>query len=291
MKVDPVTHRAWLRPDRLFVVFKYSVYLLLTVNGWFWYQEDVNAAQALFPDGVTWENLYEAYATTVDTVPWLILLWLFELETSVIPDDRLRGGLKWVLMVVRTVCYAFIITAFWGYVANWLHVINLEPFLAGDLCSLVGSGVSWIVTLDDYPPLDAATCAAMQGQELVRIAGTQIVGTVEAGGLIARLAFADVVNSADWLLVVLVLEVEVLLQLWDRIGPRLTRIFKWVKGLLYGTLFLVAIYWGFEGDFLDFWDAFLWLVAFVFIELNIFQWQAEVEEEKAHGHGPRATQS
>ncbi len=33
-------------------------------------------------------------------------------------------------------------------------------------------------------------------------------------------------------------------------------------------------------------DAFLWLVAFVFIELNIFQWQAEVAEEKAHGHGP-----
>ena len=38
------------------------------------------------------------------------------------------------------------------------------------------------------------------------------------------------------------------------------------------------MYWGFVGDFLDFWDAFLWLVAFVFIELNIFQWQVETEE-------------
>jgi hypothetical protein len=28
----------------------------------------------------------------------------------------------------------------------------------------------------------------------------------------------------------------------------------------------------------DFWDAFLWLVAFVFIEMNIFQWQREVRE-------------
>jgi hypothetical protein len=39
-----------------------------------------------------------------------------------------------------------------------------------------------------------------------------------------------------------------------------------------------------SGDFLDFWDAFLWLVAFIFIEMNIFTWHSEVEEEKAHGH-------
>jgi hypothetical protein len=30
-----------------------------------------------------------------------------------------------------------------------------------------------------------------------------------------------------------------------------------------------------KGDFIDFWDAFLWLVAFVFIELNIFNWNQE----------------
>ena len=41
-----------------------------------------------------------------------------------------------------------------------------------------------------------------------------------------------------------------------------------------------AAYWGFEGTFLDFWDAFLWLVAFIFIELNIFQWHEEAEDEK-----------
>ena len=26
---------------------------------------------------------------------------------------------------------------------------------------------------------------------------------------------------------------------------------------------------------MDFWDAFLWLVAFVFIELNVFEWRQE----------------
>ncbi len=96
----------------------------------------------------------------------------------------------------------------------------------------------------------------------------------------------DVINSAAWLLVVLVLEVEVLLQLRNQLGQRLIGWFKVCKALLYSTLLATAIYWGFEGDFLDFWDAFLWLVAFVFIEMNIFQWQAEVDEEIAHGHTP-----
>jgi len=45
--------------------------------------------------------------------------------------------------------------------------------------------------------------------------------------------------------------------------------------VLYSILFAAAAYWGLLGDFLDFWDAFMWLVAFVFIEMNIFQWQAE----------------
>ena len=47
-----------------------------------------------------------------------------------------------------------------------------------------------------------------------------------------------------------------------------------MKFVLYSTLLLAAIYWGFKGGFLDFWDAFLWLVAFVFIEMNVFEWRA-----------------
>ena len=54
-----------------------------------------------------------------------------------------------------------------------------------------------------------------------------------------------------------------------------------IKAVLYATLLVVAIYWGFKGDFVDFWDAFLWLVAFVFIELNVFEWRAEDHAELA----------
>ena len=57
---------------------------------------------------------------------------------------------------------------------------------------------------------------------------------------------------------------------------------KYTKGFFYAILMYAAIHWGVKSSFLDFWDAFLWLVAFVFIELNIFQWHSESEEEREH---------
>ena len=284
MKVDPVTHRPWLEPGRLFVLFKYCVYLLLTANLYLFFREEYLAIPALFPAGLDRSNVLEAYSATLDTLAWVVLLWLFELETAVISDERLRGGVKWLLLAVKALCYAFIVTAFFGYLGAWLQVTDLAPFLA-DPCGLVATGGSWMETLDEYPALDAATCALLQGESLVRMNGTDIVGTVAAAEAVGRLALVDVINSGAWLLVVLALEVEVWMQLWDRLSRRIGRAMTVSKGVLYAILFAAAVYWGVEGDFLDFWDAFLWLVAFVFIELNIFQWQAEVEEEKAHGHG------
>jgi len=76
---------------------------------------------------------------------------------------------------------------------------------------------------------------------------------------------------------VLVLEFDVRLQLKGAYSGRLLRINQLIKLVLYSTLLAAAIYWWIDGDFLDFWDAFLWLFAFVFIESNLFAWQAETQ--------------
>jgi len=52
---------------------------------------------------------------------------------------------------------------------------------------------------------------------------------------------------------------------------------------------MTAIYWGVKSDFVDTWDAFLWLVAFVFIELNVFNWRQESLEQKT-GRDVRSNQ-
>ena len=49
------------------------------------------------------------------------------------------------------------------------------------------------------------------------------------------------------------------------------------KYLLYAIIVGAAGYWGIFGTFLDFWDAFLWIAAFVFIERNVFEWEKELE--------------
>ena len=82
-------------------------------------------------------------------------------------------------------------------------------------------------------------------------------------------------------LIVLLLEIDVRLQERNRYEGLALRISNLAKVILYSTLLLAAIYWGIKGDFVDFWDAFLWLVAFVFIELNVFEWRQESLEERA----------
>jgi hypothetical protein len=55
------------------------------------------------------------------------------------------------------------------------------------------------------------------------------------------------------------------------------------KFILYATLFLAAGYWSVKGDFVDSWDAWLWLIAFIFIELNVFDWRHEALEQEVAG--------
>ena len=262
----------------MFTLFKYSVYCLLAYNAFLFFQEDIAASAETFGDTVTWRNVVEAYSATIDTSAWVILLLLFELETAVIPDEKLRGGLKWALMAIRSICYFFIAYAFYGYCLKYLVITDLSPFGFPDVCALLGTDWNFVADLDDYPPIDATACAALQGQELFRIAGTEIIGTRAALDSAYWLAVTDIVNAGTWLIIVALLEAEVWMQLKDLLTDHLLLIGKYTKGFFYLLLFICAAYWGFEGTFLDFWDAFLWLVAFIFIEMNIFQWHEEVEE-------------
>ena len=76
------------------------------------------------------------------------------------------------------------------------------------------------------------------------------------------------------------LEVDVWLQERSRHLGLALRASYIIKLVLYSLLLLAATYWGIKGDFVDFWDAFLWLVAFVFIELNVVEWRQEASNSK-----------
>jgi len=272
----------FLTPQNIFRFFKYAIYALLTYNAFLFFQADLAASAQTFGDTITWRNVIEAYSATFDTAAWVVLLILFEMETAIIPDHLLKGGLKWTLKGLSGVCYFFIVYSFYGYCYKYGVITNLTPFEMDDICKLVGTNFTYVLTLDEYMPLDQAVCTAMNGLPVMQINGTEILGVEPALGDAIALAMVDVINASDWLIIVLLLEIEVFLQLKDKLTSRTMFAAKYIKGFFYLILFICAIYWGVEGSFLDFWDAFLWLVAFIFIELNIFQWHSESEDEREH---------
>ncbi len=264
-----------IHPRRLFQIFKYLVYILLAYNILLWFREDLAASAVTFGDTVTWRNVVEAYSATIDTAAWVVLLLLFELETAVISDEKLQGGLKWFITGIVAICYVFITWAFYGYVVKYGVIADVVPFSIKDVCSLVGTEWNYIVDLDDYPPIDSTSCLALQGQALFQVSGLEIIGTGARVKSALGLAVIDIINAGTWLIIVVLLQAEVWLQLKDKLTDQLIFIAKISKGFFYSILFVCAAYWGINGTFLDFWDAFLWLVAFIFIELNIFQWHTE----------------
>ena len=266
-----------INSSRLYQLFKYTVYAFLTFNIYLFFDEEFAAAALQFPNGIAPVDMIEAYSATVDTLAWVVLLLMFELETYVLDDDKFTRTTTWLLHGLRAICYAFIVYAFYGYIANLAFVVDTVP-VAGvsDVCALLPGEWSWATTLDEYERITAANCASWS-EAGVFVQFRDLPAIVDPAGLtdIVRLAWVDVINAAVWLLVVLVLEIDVRLQEGNRFEGLALKLSGAAKFVLYGILFLAAVYWGIKGDFVDFWDAFLWLVAFVFIELNVFEWREE----------------
>ncbi|MBT4164896.1 MAG: hypothetical protein HOA40_04670 [Porticoccaceae bacterium] len=263
----------------LYNAFKYTVYALLMFNIVLFFQEELLATEQTFSQGINLVDVIQGFAATIDTAAWVLLLLLFELETSVLDDDTLRRtNVKVTFIGLRIFSYGFVGYAFYGYFSKMLLTYNISPFVVDDLCAMVGQGYAGIVTLDEYPLLDTDSCAVLADQTLFKLNGQQILGNTSDWVDIQWLAWLDVINSATWVAVVVILEVDVWLQLRGRLQGGLVSASRIIKILLYSILFFAAAYWGLLGDFLDFWDAFMWLVAFVFVEMNLFQWQVETSE-------------
>ncbi len=266
----------------VFRLFKYTVYALLTLNIFLFFAEEWAAAAHRFADGILLSDIIEGFAATIDTAAWVVLLLVFELETWVLEDRQLTRRVRWTLQGIRAVCYAIIVYAFFGYLAKLLFLLRAAP-LPGvtELCSLAASGWVYAVDLDEYVPVLADNCANLSAAAgFMRFAGMSAIVDLQGYTEILRLAWVDVINAGVWLGVVAVLELDVQLQSRNRLEGWIQRTSNAAKYVMYSILLLAAIYWGVKGDFVDFWDAFLWLVAFVFIELNVLDWQAEEREAR-----------
>lgn len=262
-----------------FQFFKYLIYSLLSFDVYLFFVEEFSATSFRFAKGLDLSEIIVAYSGTIDTAAWVILLIVFELETYVIDDDKLKGSLKWFLNIISLLSYSIIVYSFYAYIQKYLWSVSIHEINnTKDICSYIGQ--SWLIELDHFVEITNENCNSITtSTQLYGIPEQNIITDLESLKLTKNLALTDVLNSAAWLLVVLVLEVDVWLQLKHKLKGGIFLVNKIIKFTAYTLLLLAAIYWGYTGQFLDFWDAFLWIVAFLFIEMNLFKWQEETEEE------------
>jgi hypothetical protein len=187
----------------------------------------------------------------------------------------------WFIRGTKFLCLAAIIVAWWGYIAELSGLMASQPMSAG-LCETLDASWSVLINLDRFEPFSASACGA--GEWLVLTDYERVIATPAFLQSAVWLAALDVINASAWILVVIVLDIEVRVLLSrQHTLSLLSESVRGVKIPLYLILFLAAVYWGFEGSFLDFWDAILWLFAFFVIEGNMSTWRDETGQSQAAG--------
>lgn len=259
-------------PFYWFNLFKYTIYGLLIVNVIFFLNRDLGVVAHRFSNDMKWTELIDAFSNTIDTAAWVVLILIFELETYILSGKKIQSQLNWPLRIIRGICYFFVCYAFYGYAVKYPWIMDFAKVDIGNICEL--KGLSWMTEPDIFQKIDSANCQKIGNeQHLLQKNGESIYTDVAQWTTSFWLVFVDILNSGVWILVVIVLEIDIWLQRLGRFKGIIYQTSKFIKALLYTLLLGAAIYWGVQSSFLNFWDAFLWIVAFVFIESNLFGWQ------------------
>lgn len=275
-----------VKTSTLYQLIKYSIYVIILYNVLHFVMEDYAAASHRFRNGVSLGDFYDAFPQAIDSISWFVLLLMLELETWIIEDEQHKGLVRWSINAVAGICYFFIVLAFLGYWQKLMFILGFGPAEFQNACDAVGSYLSYMKEIDEYAPLTAQTCGSVTGGPFYGSADQSILSAAKPYSEGILLGYTEVVNAGTWILVVMVLWVDVFLQLRGELTDRFYRINAYIKTVLYLILVAAAIIWGIYGNFMDFWDAFIWIAAFFFIELNLLQWHEETD-----GHSPNNTET
>jgi len=271
-----------IRTGIVFQAFKYAIYALLALNAAAFFADNFNSVGHLYQDGLNAGDIIVAYADAIDTAAWLVLLVMLELETFVIPDEKIKGWVDRAISIVSFVCWALILYSLYGYIGSLAEPYGYVAYANSDPCAVADSGVSLALGLDDYVALDAENCRMLADGAWINQTHGALIST-ENLGVMKRLAWTDVLNASVWVLIVVILELEIYLKSSKLVGTKFFLAYKSFKLFLYAILLVNVYYWWALKDSLGAWDAFLWLVAFFFIEMNMLSWQEETAKKRAAG--------
>ncbi|MDH5345087.1 MAG: hypothetical protein OEW59_04925 [Gammaproteobacteria bacterium] len=260
---------------------KYIVYTSLVINGALYIRDDMVAVLSSLPADATWIDYLTQIATSIDTVGWLGLVFLFELETYSVPDERWTAVLGRTIHALRIACYASIAVATYGYTVEGLENFDaVEIPGTTNACQLAGQGTILQLNQFEYAEITESNCNELSDdQEFYRIANEVSVIDETTLNTVQRLGIVDINNAAVWLIVVWLIEIELWLQARDRFSSPVLRGVRQAKTLFYLVLIAHVGIWCFVGYYRYAWDAFLWIFGFWAIEMNLAEWEVDRLEE------------
>lgn len=270
---------------------KYVVYISLLINGVLYIRDDMVAVIAALPPDATALDYFTQIATSIDTVGWLGLVFLFELETYAVPDEKWTAWLAGTIRTLRVACYLAIAGATYGYTWEALEYYDItEVDEVTELCQLADQDITIQTNQFTYVEITSANCATLSdGDRFVRIANEVSVVDEPMLGHLRFHGWLDVQNAYIWLIVVFLIEVEIWLQNRDRFSGPLMNTVRQAKSFFYAILIFNIFIWFYQDYPRYAWDAFLWIFGFWAIELNLAEWEME-RTEKIHaeqsGIGP-----
>ena len=259
---------------------KLTVYSLLLLNFAYYIHDDWTIAQHTLNETSTLLDWSSAFAASIDELAWFVLLFLFELETYVLPDESFTRARVALMHSVRAICYLFLAHTLFAYGTTNVDLnsaVQLREI--NSLCELVGEDISFGYNLE-YTELDSKNCASLSSGQTFYLIDEGLVVTDSYGLVIEKqLARLDLVEASTWLLILLIIEIMVRMQERNITRSRMMSALKVLKVMLYGLLWGAAAYWIYRGHYIYAWDETLWILGFMAIGMNLSEWRKEIEDE------------
>lgn len=153
-----------------------------------------------------------------------------------------------------------------------LLACNSTYYLIAGRASEALDSVAWFVLLILFM-LESARAARLASSGALRIVrAARLVAAVAVGaaaiGYVSEREWLDAANIFLWIAVVALLESEVR---YPAAVARRRRAFTGAATLLYSGLAALAAVWLARGEWMDAWDAALWLTAFGVLELDLLR--------------------
>ena len=261
---------------------KLVIYILLLINFVLYIIDDIRIASYTLQEDASFLDWTQSFATTIDESAWLILLFLFELETYMLSDEAWSKTLFTRFMYfIRACFYIFLMHSVYAFSVIYYDLMNVQQLQnITNLCELVPLDMTFVRNLS-YTTIDSLNCHELSNQSVFYFTEPNLVISDISGLQLERnLALVDLLEILVWLLILFTIEAMVWLQDRAITQGKLISLIKVSKYFLYGMLWSMAAYWTYLGHYYFAWDEAVWIVGFISIEMNVSQWKEEIEREK-----------